>query len=1616
MIKRVLSKLRKVTMSLFAVLCAGAVWAEEGEVTTPEVTPEPEPTPSTSALALDPSAGYILTGLGELGDQAAVVFTNSAAAVNWTVPKNLKNVELLVVGGGGGGGGHYYNSTAKNCQGGAGGGAGAVVTGFIKDLAANQVVNVTVGAGGAGGAATTSTTTGSGKGGNGGNSVLKVGDVTYVTAYGGGGDGGYNSAGVANGGSNSGVRGTKTAANLKSVTVVGEGAENLVTDIVARANKGGGPYSTSSGYPGAGGGGADSAGHPTYGGSSCGGTGGFGYVSYITGERVVYGAGGGGGIGKNGGDATYLEDDWIPLLEGAGLGKAGQPGSNALANQGAGGGGGSWKQKGGNGGSGIVVLRFGYSDVDIPVDATENIITKISNKPYTGSALVSGLENTYAYTVEELGERINVGQQTVRVTLNDGYVWADGDANKTKDFTWNITQEANNWKVEPCLSHTAWPDNFASSVNFKFTAPETSFGVLKSELSANGAAPQPFSGTLPTEPGSYTLKYWVEGTDNWAAKEWTANFKIYKSEAFAEGYKVYGLGEKGDEVAVVFTKSATWTVPANLKSAQFLVVGGGGGGGADSHDDAASGGAGGGGGGVVTGEVDLTKDAAVTVTVGAGGAGGTMRTSERDGASSGNYYGASKKGGNSVLKVDGTTYVTAYGGGRDQGTNKRDSSTMATSNMREGGQGGSNGGSRGGITTAQSTNPTKGAVASNAALRNCTTYGNKGGKGCSENFYGFPSAGGGGGATEAGGDAGNSAAGWPGGKGGEGLASDITGARLVYGSGGGGASTQGALGGVGGSGAGNGGDREDAQGTSALANQGGGGGGTSRETSRGGNGGSGIVVIRYSVYAAEVDGVPYATLSDAFAAAEAGATVKLLNDATLAEKLTVKKAVTLDLNGCTLSETVTDSYGAIYIGTAGNLTITDSATGGKIATDGGIVIGNYGTVTVAGGTIEAGAVAEEDASVYNFYYNGSTYGKLTVNGGKVGRIWNCGNANITAGEVVDIDNSGAMTIAEAATVSGTVIIKNGSDAAEVPGAGTLTAPESLTVQVGNDGAEAFYVDGKWLVQVFAATIGEAKFASFDAAIAAAQAGDTVKLYQDVKLSEILVINKAITLDGNGCTLTSTAARAINVSGVDGVTIKNLTISTSGERAINVIQGATNVTIENVTATAYNYTVNIASSAANAVVAINNSTLNGLCTVNVAAAGAKVTIDGSTVNCNDNNTTAGESYAALCLGKEAVGASIVATNTVVNVTEGSDSVKARNGAENGTITIDGSTDNVTEIVAVISYAGQASYYSFFTLEDAIDWATDADTITILKDIATDVAFTVAKKVTIDLNGKTIATTQADTEGNGVFWVKAGGELTLNGEGTVNGVGGNAYNIAIWADGGKVIINGGTYTNEGAQDDGPDGAHFDLIYVKNGGAVEINGGTFKCQTPEWTLNSHDTKKGTIVVNGGLFYQFNPSDCATEGAGTNWCAEGLKGAESAENAGYYEIVDAWTAPMPEKDGEADITEEYTSDVLAALQAAVATSVDVKVNGIELKGNDAVKALNTAVKCFDGALTFDGTAASVDIVIEVTEVNAEDPAASTVVVKRGETVLSVKTGVKPTVKYIDLGSDAVVFKLVFE
>ena len=285
-------------------------------------------------------------------------------------------------------------------------------------------------------------------------------------------------------------------------------------------------------------------------------------------------------------------------------------------------------------------------------------------------------------------------------------------------------------------------------------------------------------------------------------------------------------------------------------------------------------------------------------------------------------------------------------------------------------------------------------------------------------------------------------------------------------------------------------------------------------------------------------------------------------------------------------------------------------------------------------------------------------------------------------------------------------------------------------------------------EVHVAKIEEQGYATLVEAISAATAGQTVTLLEDVTTSEIIVIDKAITLNGNTKTLTSTAGRAINVTGADGVTIKNLYIEAKGERGINIIQNATNVTINSVTAKANNYVVNVASSAPNAKVIIYSSYLTGLNVVNIAAAGAQVTVNYCTLNCNDN--TDSENYAALMLNKDATGASIVATNTEFDIK--GDSQKAKCSAEGGNITIDGDDSEVKKDVAVIEY--QNSYhYSFSSLEDAFSYAKAGETVKLINDVTVDKAISVDKLVTLDFNGFKI--TPADNFSASVFEVT--GEL-------------------------------------------------------------------------------------------------------------------------------------------------------------------------------------------------------------------------------------------------------------------
>lgn len=176
------------------------------------------------------------------------------------------------------------------------------------------------------------------------------------------------------------------------------------------------------------------------------------------------------------------------------------------------------------------------------------------------------------------------------------------------------------------------------------------------------------------------------------------------------------------------------------------------------------------------------------------------------------------------------------------------------------------------------------------------------------------------------------------------------------------------------------------------------------------------------------------------------------------------------------------------------------------------------------------------------------------------------------------------------------------------------------------------------------------------------------------------------------------------------------------------------------------------------------------------------------------------------------------------------------------------------------------------EELIDAISAGGRINITRDIDAPTGFAVSTDTTIT-NNKVISISE-DTEGNGVFLV-TDGTLTLDGKGTINGLGKNDWSMAVWVkENGKLIINDGYFTNVGAKSE-EDSEHFDLIYAADNAQIEINGGEFKCETPKWTLNIKDKDRATasIIVKGGKFHGFDPSNCASEGPNTNFVAPGYK-----------------------------------------------------------------------------------------------------------------------------------------------
>lgn len=298
------------------------------------------------------------------------------ATRTWTVPAGITSVDVFVVGGGGGGG----MSNGSTPTGGGGGGGGIVVaTAFA--VSAGASIAVWTGYGGQGGNCS--------PGSPGGNS--KFGTLVAV----GGGFGG--GCGPAYGGPGGNAGGAHWGQPQGSSTQASSGTASNGSNITAYGNSGGKsyPHGVAGDAVSAGGGGGGGAtqigGDATQPGanssSGVGGNGGEGLINnWRTGTDTVYGSGGGGQArsvqgagGTNGGTAS-------------GTNSAGGAGIDAVDETGAGGGGG-YRQGGGrsgDGGSGVVIVRY-YPDT-----APANSVAPSISGTTTNGQTLTGARGTWS--------------------------------------------------------------------------------------------------------------------------------------------------------------------------------------------------------------------------------------------------------------------------------------------------------------------------------------------------------------------------------------------------------------------------------------------------------------------------------------------------------------------------------------------------------------------------------------------------------------------------------------------------------------------------------------------------------------------------------------------------------------------------------------------------------------------------------------------------------------------------------------------------------------------------------------------------------------------------------------------------------------------------------------------------------------------------------------------------------------------------------------------------------------------------------------------------------------------------------------------------------------------
>ena len=337
---------------------------------------------------------------------------------------------------------------------------------------------------------------------------------------------------------------------------------------------------------------------------------------------------------------------------------------------------------------------------------------------------------------------------------------------------------------------------------------------------------------------------------------------------------------------------------------------------------------------------------------------------------------------------------------------------------------------------------------------------------------------------------------------------------------------------------------------------------------------------------AEVNGVKFATLAEAIAAAKDGETVKLLADAT--EDVVVDKNITLDLGGKTLkgkdsgyatlsiqngaTTTVKNgsivgstSYYTIEITKGSNATATFEDLTATAGNTGSSMIDNWGTLTINSGVYSGGlnTVKSEEGTTLTIT-GGKFVSDYAPKSGITGTILVYGTTIISGGEFIQNSTSRSARVVVTGLMEGyTAITKisGGKFTNKKANIFHWTSPatpdnfeisggifnKSIPYYICADGfIPAKNADGTYGVKLgkYVVDVEGDGYETLAEAVAAAESGDTITLLADIANTDYTVANviniklaEGVTLDGNNHTLSGNVK--ITVASAGGVTIQNV---------------------------------------------------------------------------------------------------------------------------------------------------------------------------------------------------------------------------------------------------------------------------------------------------------------------------------------------------------------------------------------------------------------------------------------------------------------------------------------------